>query len=143
MKRSDLLHVETDDACAMCGIRGNKILTEHHIDGNHSHNEYDNLILLCYNCHQGFHERGEPSEQQVKDRKRNLIFKILTQYGLNAMKIADRQGGVIALPFLLYHLVQLGYMEQQETQMTYGGQIATANFSITREGRELLKKWFS
>lgn len=70
--------------------------------------------------------------------------KTLTQYGLNALKIANRNGfGVVAMPFLLFHLVDLSYMTKEENQMGYGDQEdATARFSITKSGRELLKKWF-
>ena len=61
------------------------------------------------------------------------------------MKIADRNNfGVIAMPFLLFHLVSLGYMKKEETQMGYGDQDdATARFAITESGSNLLEKWFS
>jgi hypothetical protein len=60
------------------------------------------------------------------------------------LKIADRNRfGVVAMPFLLYHLVDLGYMEKREDQMGYGDQEdATALFAITETGRKLLQKWF-
>ncbi len=145
MKLDDRLYGETDDACAICGIRGPEKLTIHHIDGDSSHNVYDNMIVLCHNCHQQHHQEKGLSRSQIEDRKRHLIEKTLTQYGLNAMKIASRnEFGVVAMPFLLYHLVDLGYMTEEETQMGYGGQSdATARFAITAEGKQLLNKWFS
>ncbi len=145
MKLEDWLYIETDDSCAICGIRGTQILTIHHIDNNHSNNVYDNTIVLCHNCHNQHHQDKGLTREQIENRKRHLIQKTLTQYGLNAMKIADRNKfGVIAMPFLLYHLVQLKYMTKEENQMGYGDQKdATARFAITGCGSRLLSKWFS
>ena len=144
MKLEDWLYSETDDTCAICGIKGTQILTVHHIDDNHSNNVYDNTIILCYNCHTQYHQNKGLTREQIDNRKRHLIQKTLTQYGVNAMKISDRNNfGVVAMPFLLYHLVQLGYMTKEESQMGYGDQEdATARFAITESGRELLRKWF-
>jgi hypothetical protein len=144
MNIEEWLFTETDDTCAICGIRGNQILTVYHIDGNHDNNTYDNTIILCHNCHNQYHTRKGISQEQIIDRKKHLINKTLTQYGLNAMKIAGRNGfGVVAMPFLLFHLVQLGYMTKEENQMGYGKQDeATSRFAITPLGSELLRKWF-
>ena len=144
MNLKDRLLGETDDTCAICGIRGNEILTIHHIDGNSTNDVYENAIILCHNCHHKFHTNKGLSLDQIEDRKRHLIQKTLTQYGLNALKIADRNNfGVIAMPFLLYHLVDLGYMTKEETQTSYGNQQdATARFAITEQGKALLKKYF-
>lgn len=145
MDLHERLFVETDDSCAICGIRGVRALTEHHIDGDRSNNTYDNLIVLCHNCHHAHHNGKGLTEQQIVDRKRHLIQKTLTTYGLSAMKIASRNNfGVVAMPFLLYHLVDIGYMTKEEEQMGYGEQEdATARFAITERGRSLLSKWFA
>jgi hypothetical protein len=145
MDLKSFLYTETDDTCACCGIRGGEILTIHHIDGNHKNNRYANTIILCHNCHQKHHLGKGLTREQIEDRKRHLIHKTLTQYGLNALKIAKRNGfGVIAMPFLLYHLVELGYMTKEENQMGYGKQDdATARFAITKEGLDLLEQYFS
>ncbi|MCK4787053.1 MAG: HNH endonuclease [Desulfobacteraceae bacterium] len=145
MKLEDFLYTETDDSCAICGIKGIQILTIHHIDLNPSNNVYDNTIILCHNCHNQHHLDKGLTREDIENRKRHLIQKTLTQYGLNAMKIASRNNfGVIAMPFLLYHLVQLDYMTKEETQMGYGDQEdATARFAITESGKNLLRKWFS
>lgn len=38
--------------CACCGYDEDaRILEVHHIDENHNHNNIDNLIILCPNCH--------------------------------------------------------------------------------------------
>ena len=144
MNLDDWLYIETDDSCAICGTKGTNLLTIHHIDGNHSNNVYDNTIILCHNCHNQYHQDKGLNREQIENRKRHLIQKTLTQYGLNALKIAKRNGfGVVAMPFLLYHLVQLGYMDKQERQMGYGNQEdATARFTITESGQTLLQKWF-
>jgi hypothetical protein len=145
LKTSDLIYLETDDSCAICGTKGIRILTEHHIDSDRSNNEYDNLIVLCHNCHHKITNNKGLSEEEIKNRKRHLINKTITTYGLNAMKIAKRNTfGVIALPFLLYHLVDLGYMSKEEDQMGYGEQKdATSRFAITEKGKSILDKWFS
>ena len=144
MPVEDYLFTETDDTCAICGIRGRQILTIHHIDGNSTNNTYDNMIILCHNCHHSYHQNKGLSRHEIELRKRHLILKTLTEYGLSAMKIADRnQVGVVALPFLLYHLVGLKYMRQEETQMAYDNIPVTVKFSITDDGRALLTKWFS
>jgi len=61
------------------------------------------------------------------------------------MKIAKRNDfGVIAMPFLLYHLVDIGYMTKEEEQTGYGEQNnATARFAITEKGGSILTKWFA
>jgi len=145
MNTSDLLYFETDNSCAICGAKGIDILSEHHIDSNRSNNDYDNLIVLCHNCHHNVTNGKGLSKALIEDRKRNLIHKTMTIYGLNALKIAKRNNfGVIAMPFLLYHLVDMGYMTKEEDQMGYGKQKdATARFAITDKGKEVLDKWFS
>ena len=145
MKTKDLLFIETDDTCALCGEKERRALNIHHIDGDKSNNTYDNQIVLCHNCHTRHHNQKGVPKTAVVERKRHLIAKTVTQYGINALKIASRNNfGVIAMPFLLYHLVDLGYMEQLEAQMGYGEQAdATARFSITGEGRRVLKEWLA
>jgi hypothetical protein len=144
MKTSDLIYIETDDSCAICGAKGTGILSEHHIDNNRLNNEYDNLIVLCHNCHHKITNKKNLSEEEISHRKRNLICKTITTYGLNAMKIAKRNNfGLIAMPFLLYHLVDLGYMSKEEDHMCYGEQTdATARFAITDKGKTIFDKWF-
>jgi coproporphyrinogen III oxidase-like Fe-S oxidoreductase len=145
MKTSDLIYFETDDSCAICGAKGVDVLSEHHIDGDRSNNDYDNLIVLCHNCHHKITNDKGLSKNKIEDRKRHLIHKTMTTYGLNALKIAERNNfGVIAMPFLLYHLVDLGYMTKEEIQMGYGQQRdATTRFAITEKGKAVLDKWFA
>jgi len=145
MNKKDRSHyIETDDSCAICGSRGLNILSEHHIDSNKSNTNYDNCIVLCHNCHHAYHNHKGLSLAEIKRRKKHLIQKTITTYGLNAMRIAERNNGVVALPFLLHHLISMGYMTQEEGIMDYGSEImdATARFAITDSGRALLKKWF-
>ena len=140
----DRLYSETDDACAICGTRGVNILTVHHIDGDRANSAYDNQIVLCHNCHCQHNQDKGLSREQIEDRKRHLIQKTVTTYGLNAMKIAARKGSVPGMPFLLYHLVDLGYMKKEEDAgMQLGTQDAISLFTITPEGSRLLRKWFS
>ena len=73
--------------------------------------------------------------------------KTLTQFGINAIKIAYRNKfAVVAVPFLLYHLVDLGYMVKKETQMSmdygqFGELEITALFTLTDNGKMLYEKW--
>jgi hypothetical protein len=159
MKRDDLLYFEVDDSCALCGLRGIQLLTIHHIDGERRNNSYENQIVLCHNCHRRFHEGKGVSEAHIRERKRHLIHKTLTTHGLNALKIAARNKfGVVAAPFMLYHVVDLGYMEKREIVMGYGAdhvnlepnrpdevltqQDAMVRFAITPPGKRLLAEWF-
>ena len=146
MSVRNLVRLESDDTCAICGERNSEHLTEHHIEGKS--NSYDNRILLCYNCHRGHNDKGTPSTCQIKNRKRHLIEKTITTYGLSAMKIAGRRDGdgVPAIPFMLYHLVDMGLMRKEQCLMKAGpgDRIETlALFKITPEGKALLKKWFN
>ena len=139
----DRLYAETDDTCANCRAPDRPSLTIHHIDGDSTNNAYDNQIVLCYNCHTRHHQGKGLDVAQIRDRKRHLIAKTVTTFGVNALKVAARNGeGVIAMPFLLFHLVDLGYMRKEEIQMTYGRIEATVRFSITTEGRRVLEQWF-
>jgi len=47
------LYIETDYSCAYCGQKGLDNLSVDHIDGKNARkaNSYDNLIVLCHNCH--------------------------------------------------------------------------------------------
>ena len=144
MDQDDILFGETDDACAICGVRGPERLTRHHIDGNPDHDTYDNKIVLCHNCHNQHNQNKGLTREAIETRKRHLIFKTLTQYGVSALKIARRNNfGVVGMPFLLYHLVGLGYLTQEETQMTYGEVEVTVRFAITPAGRDLVDRWLS
>ncbi len=134
----EVLYVEVDDCCGWC--RDSSNLTIHHLDGNHDNNAYDNQLVLCRSCHDGHHNTADPTAQSLADRKRHLITRTLTPYGVSALKTASRNGeGVITFPFLLWHLVELGYMTKEETQMTYGEIEATARFSATDGGKRLVK----
>jgi len=106
MTIEEILYLETDYSCAWCGNCLKENLTIHHIDGDRENNRYDNKIIMCHNCHNRFHNSKGISIEDIKERKKILIVKILTQYGTSALKISCRNKfGVCAIPFLLYHLV--------------------------------------
>ena len=146
----DLLFAETDAACAHCGLRDIRVLTVHHIEQSKPKNEdYDNKIVLCHNCHHAHHAGKGPSAEQVQEIKRRLIVKTLTVPGLNALKQAHRRGHVVAMPFLVNHLVEQRYLEYKETVSNWvrGDQNPehvvdmTVVYTITERGRHLLEKW--
>ncbi len=155
MAEGKYIFVETDDTCAACGQRRrpdrNVVwlfrrrgadLTVHHIDHDSTNGCYENEIVLCSKCHLRHHQGKGLTTEQIKDRKRTLIHRTLTQYGVNAIKKAHRnEEGVVALPFLLHHLVDLGYMTEEESQMDYGELTVTARFTITDRGRNIYNLW--
>lgn len=143
MKKQDRAHyVETDDGCAICGIKGSKILTEHHIDGDTTNKDYDNLIVLCQNCHHIYTNNKGLTCKDIERRKRHLIEKTITTYGLNTLKIANRQErGTLTLPSLVYHLIGFEYLKEDPSPVQQFGDLKP--YLITDKGRKLLKKWFS
>ena len=72
--------------------------------------------------------------------------KTLTVPGINALKCAYRRDGVVAMPFLVNHLVELGYLRQGDPirwdTNDAGVQVITdAIYIITDEGRSILENW--
>lgn len=51
-----------DKKCEMCGLtewmKSPICLDLHHIDGDHTNNEIENIIILCSNCHSFVHGYG-------------------------------------------------------------------------------------
>lgn len=147
MARDDLLFVETDDSCALCGLKDTRALTIHHLEQSEPKNEnYDNKLVLCHNCHHCYHQGKGVTAEDLKNIKRRLIIKTLTVPGINAMKCAYRREGVVAMPFLMNHLVELGYLRQGDPirwdTTDAGVEVVTdAMYMVTDEGRALLEKW--
>lgn len=54
---SDKLLFEANRTCCICQIPG-KSAQIHHIDLNSSNNDYDNLIVLCLECHNDVHTKN-------------------------------------------------------------------------------------
>jgi hypothetical protein len=151
MTVKDILYQETDDTCALCGQTGKENLTIHHIDGNPSNNVYDNQIVLCRNCHCRYHESKGITKNDIISRKKHLIEKTLTKPGVAALKIAYRNKfGVSAIPFLVYHLVDMGYISKVETiewvtdDARDGKEKEVESnvlYAITEEGKRIYEKW--
>ena len=145
----DLLFSETDGGCANCGLKDSRALTVHHMEQSKPKNEaYDNKIVLCHNCHQCHHRGHEPTADALKDIKRRLIIKTLTRPGLNALKQAYRRTYVVAMPFLVSHLVEQRYLEEKEVMSSMGDEddpsvevAISIAYIITPEGRQFLEKW--
>ena len=151
MARTDeLLYLETDGACAYCGHKDRRVLTIHHLMQSIPKNEdYDNKLVLCHNCHQSHHQSKGATADELFEIKRSLIIKTLTRPGLNAMKEAYRRTLVVAMPFLVNHLVEFGYLVQGEMirgewssdDNTTPKFIVDAEYTITSQGKALLEKW--
>lgn len=146
-RTDDLLFIETNGACAFCGLKDTRALAIHHLEQSNPKNEnYDNKLVLCHNCHHCHHQGKGASVEDLKAIKRRLIFETLTVHGVNAMKHAYRRNGVVAMPFLVNHLVEFGYLHQGEpirSDITDDGDevITDAMYTLTEEGRALLEKW--
>ena len=148
-RTDDLLFLETDDACAYCGLKDTRALTIHHLEQSTPKNEdYDNKLVLCHNCHQCHHQNKGATVDELRTIKRRLIIKTLTQTGVNALKYAYRRNTVLAAPFLVSHLVEFGYLTQGETISSWSDDntkgeevVMEAAFTITPDGRTLLEKW--
>jgi len=142
MEIEEILFLETDNSCAYCGVTQKDNLSIHHIDGNRSNKAYDNQIVLCHNCHHRVTNRKGIYKKDIIGIKKILIQKTLTQYGVNAIKIAYRKKGrMVAIPFLLYHLVDMGYFKQLASEMWQDEIVILANFELTKDGKKLYQKW--
>lgn len=142
MKIDDLVLEEVNYSCAYCGQRGKENLSKHHIDKNKKNNGYDNLIILCFNCHHRLTNGKGITKSDILKIKCSLIKITLTRYGVNAIKISYRNKvGIVAMPYLVLHLVDLGYLSKKETQMGYGGIEVSAFFTLTKKGKLLYEKW--
>lgn len=137
------LHQETDGGCGICGIRDQRVLTIHHINhgGAPRDDSYENLIVLCHNCHQSYHQGKGPQKDEILRIKKRLIRRTLTQFGINALKEATRKNLVSGAPFLLNHLYEMGYLEFDEILMGSPKQIDIACYRITKRGSKLLDNW--
>ena len=147
MNKKDRIYQEADSACAICGTKGDKILSMHHIDHSdkdkerETNHEYENLILLCHNCHIKHHQHPNLlSRKTIQECKRQLILKTITQYGLNALKLASNpKGEFIAHPFMVFHLVDLGYLEQKSEVSSYGETTISQIFETTESGKKIVR----
>ena len=143
----EMLIAETDGACSYCGIKDYRVLTTHHIIQQEPKDDsYDNKILLCHNCHHLYHNNKGPSQKDLLDIKKRLIFKMLTQQGANAMKESYRKGMVAGSPYLINHLVELQLLEFVEvisTIDTHSNEeaIVDAIYQLTSKGRQFAEKW--
>lgn len=149
MTNEERAYIETDYSCAYCGIKGFENLSIDHIDGRQGPDwkKYDNLIVLCHNCHHRKTNAKGITLDEIKKLKKNLLIKTLTQYGVNAMKVSYRNDfGVASNPFFISHLLELGLFEQKGDEMwSYSEEgktvITEALYTITDEGKRIYDKW--
>lgn len=140
----EMIFSETDGACAYCGIKDYRVLTTHHIIQQEPKDEsYDNKIVLCHNCHHLYHQGKGPSLQELKDIKKRLICKTLTQQGVNALKEAYRNKLVVASPYSVSHLVELQLLNSSDYLSSYENdkQIIDAIYELTEKGKQFIEKW--
>jgi len=140
----EMIFSETDGSCAYCGIKDYRVLTTHHIIQQEPKDEsYDNKIVMCHNCHHLYHQGKGPSLQELKDIKKRLICKTLTQQGVNALKEAYRNKLVVASPYSLSHLVELQLLTSSEhlSSLEDDRQIIDAIYVLTEKGKQFIEKW--
>jgi len=143
----EMIFSETDGSCAYCGIKDYRVLTTHHIIQQDPKDEsYDNKIVLCHNCHHLYHQGKGPSLQELKDIKKRLICKTLTQQGVNALREAYRKGLVVASPYLVNHLVELQLLTSPDFISSYSDDannecIIDAEYNLTEKGKIFTEKW--
>ncbi len=134
--------------CAYCGHREGLNLTAHHIkrkrDGGKDTPE--NLIALCYNCHNRVDETQSISEKEIRRLKRHLVQQRLTQPGTNVLRIAyENPFGVAASPYAVRHLVEeklLKYIETVSSVVGTEGEVEQAAlYRITPKGKRLVELW--
>lgn len=147
----DRVYLETDNGCGFCGLRDSRALTIHHIEhGGKIDNSYDNLIVLCHNCHTMYHQNKGVSKSQIRGVKRRLILKTLTPLGLNAIKLCKRKKFIAGNPFTLSHLVELGFLKKVDVNSWIGIENDEGKeteieidviYEITEKGKSFCKKW--
>lgn len=76
---SDRLLFESDRTCCICNV-ANKPVQIHHMDADSSNNTYENLIVLCIECHSKAHITGgfgrELSAGQMRRYKEDWINRV-------------------------------------------------------------------
>lgn len=68
-----LLQKECDSKCPLCANLDVEHFQAHHIDGDRSKTVFENLLLICPNCHSKI-EKGDISQEQVESTKKKLRF---------------------------------------------------------------------
>lgn len=147
----DRLYLETDNGCGLCGLRDARALTIHHIEHNGTiDNSYDNLIVLCHNCHTIYHQHKGITASQIREIKRRLILKTLTPLGFNALKLCKRKNFIAGNPFTLSHLVELGFLKKVGVNSWVGIEDDEGNeshiemdvvYEMTEKGKSFCQKW--
>ncbi len=142
----DRAFIEVGYKRARCGNHEEGALSIDHIDSDHHNSQYANLIILCHSCHHMKTSGKSVTLNDIEKLKAGLIRKTLTEHGANAIKLCYRNSfGIIAMPFLVNHLVDLGYLNECEVQMGYGGGDdhidATVRYEITEKGKKFHERW--
>lgn len=144
----EILFSETDGTCAFCGTKDYRVLTIHHIIQSKPKNEsYDNKIVLCHNCQHLYHEQKCPSLEDLLVIKKRLIYKTLTQQGINALKEAYRKDFVIASPYLVNHLIELRLFKHSDTISSFSNEQTNKTvdieviYELTDKGKKFTEKW--
>lgn len=142
MKPKDRSYFESKDSCSICRELQKFTLTIHHIDHKKRNNTYENLLVLCNNCHKRYHDNKGINDKDIEKTKKRLLFETITQYGVNALKIAYRkQAEIAALPFLVLHLIEMGYLKQTGELFWEGEVDYLAKYLITNKGKKIYEKW--
>ena len=139
----DLVLSESNFQCAYCGHRDGLNLTCHHLvqRKDKGENSYNNLIALCYNCHNGIHDSESIKEKDIRRIKRSLVENFLTPIGVNVLKIAYKyKDGLVESPSsMVLHLVERKLLKVNR-KIVYGLAFMS-QLEITSDGKELVELW--
>jgi hypothetical protein len=127
-ENEEMLFSETDGSCAYCGIKDYRVLTIHHIIQQEPKDEsYDNKIVLCHNCHHLYHQGKGPTKDDLVAIKRRLIYKTLTQQGVNVISTGRVRSLILALLFMLRVIDTCG----RPLRIKYDGQVMASTDELT------------
>lgn len=81
-KNKKLLQKEVNSKCPKCDYTGVTELDIHHIDGNIENNNFNNLLMLCPNCHKKV-TNGNIKMKEIIALKKDLRYKINENINFN------------------------------------------------------------
>ena len=82
--------------CVVCGAvltRGKHKFAVHHIDGDKTHNDFDNLVLVCPTCHAMLHDKTVDGHMFFAGKNRyGIAWRMAKILKLDRRMIANKRG---------------------------------------------------
>ena len=130
-------YIAQDGICLKCGGTLEKGFHRHHLDGDHSNNSPENLVLMCANCHRA---EAKGKDFQAHKRVEKAVFKRIDQILDKAMN-KELAGTVIdKISDLLSMQLRLS---RNYRDLDVGIEYPPASFTMIRnlQKSELLQKY--